>query len=368
MNSIKTVNALGIMSSTSYEGVGLAQIVTDGIDIKGFGAAYITPFGEELLEQIRKIDGHRADESPEMANRIRETEIVFTKFCAELVKGYLEDNAELVDIIGFAGHTICHKPAEHYTHQIGDGKMLAEITGVKTVSGFRNADILNGGQGAPFSPIYYEALTSKCQRPVAVVDIGGTTDVSWFGSNGEMLAFISGPGNAVINDWVMKHGGMNIDYNGRLAILGKIDEHILSSLMHHKYLAKVPPKACDRTMFNEKMEHLEGLSLEDGAATATAFVAESIVDAMSRFLPEQPTEVFVCGGGAKNPTLMRFLRQRLPGGTVKTTAEKGWNVDAIDAQAAAFWAVRRLNYLPLSYPFTTGVPVACICGEMFEAL
>ena len=354
------------MSSTSYEGVGLAEIVTDGVDIHDFGAAYITPFDEDLIDDLRSIDGRRATDSPDAANRIRQVEIKFTEFCAELVKTYLIDNPDHIDVIGFAGHTICHKPSEHYTHQIGDGKMLAELTGIRTVSGFRKADILNGGQGAPFSPIYYEALTAKCPRPLAVIDIGGTTDISWFGTNGEMTAFVSGPGNAVINDWVMKHGGMHIDYNGRLAILGKVNEQILSSLMHHKYLAKMPPKACDRNMFNDKLEHLEGLSLENGAATATAFVAESIAYSMALYLPEMPHEVFVCGGGAKNPTLMRFLRQRLPNITVKTTAEKGWNVDAIDAQAAAFWAVRRLNYLPLSFPFTTGVPVPCICGELFE--
>lgn len=366
MNNIKTVSALGIMSFTSYEGIGLAQIETDGVDVVNMGAAYITPFEESLVDAIRQIDGHRADESLEMAQQIRRTEIAFTEFCAELVKNYIVDHDVQIDVIGFAGHTICHKPSENYTHQIGDGQMLAQLTGIKTVSGFRRADILNGGQGAPFSPIYYEALTAKCQKPLAVVDIGGTTDISWFGTNGEMMAFVSGPGNAVINDWVMKHGGMHIDYNGRLAILGKVHERILSSLMHHKYIAHQPPKACDRAMFNDKMEHLEGLSLEDGAATATAFVAESIAYSMALYLPEPPQEVYVCGGGAKNPTLLRFLRQVLPNVTVKTTAEKGWNVDAIDAQAAAFWAVRRLYLLPLSFPFTTGVPVPCICGEIFE--
>lgn len=366
MSNIKTVSALGIMSSTSYEGVGIARIETDGVDIKAFGPAYITPFDEEMAEALRKIDGQRADNSPEAANAIRRTETAFTEFCADMVKNFRADNPGEIDIIGFAGHTICHKPSEHYTHQIGDGRMLAELTGIKTVSGFRNADILNGGQGAPFSPVYYEALTSRCPKPLVVIDIGGTTDVSWFGANGEMMAFVSGPGNAVINDWVMKHGGMHIDYNGRLAILGQVHEQILSSLMHHKYLAMQPPKACDRAMFNDKMEHLEGLSLEDGAATATAFVAESIAYSMALFLPEPPLEAYVCGGGAKNPTLLRFLRQRLPQTVVKTTAEKGWNVDAIDAQAAAFWAVRRLHCLPVSFPFTTGVPVPCICGELFE--
>lgn len=365
MNNIKTYSTLGIMSSTSFEGVSLAQLETDGIDIKSCGSAYMVPFEEELLEKIVKIDGHRADESPDYANLIRKTEIEFTECCANLVRSFLQDNDLQVELLGFAGHTICHRPMEKYTHQIGDGKLLAELTGIDTVSNFRKADILNGGQGAPFSPVYYEALTAKESRPRVVIDIGGTTDISWFGNNGEMLAFVCGPGNAIINNWVAKHGAMQIDYNGRLAILGKVNEQILQKLMQHKYLSLTPPKACDRNMFNDKTEHLEGLSLEDGAATATAFVAEAIVASMSKFLPEMPVEVMICGGGAKNPTLMRFLRQRLKGIEVKTVAEKGINVDAVDAQAAAFWAVRRMNQMPLSFPFTTGVTVPCICGEFF---
>ena len=204
------------------------------------------------------------------------------------------------------------------------------------------------------------------RRPLAVIDVGGTSEVVWFGTSGEMKAFVSGPGNAVINDWVMKHGGMHIDYNGKLAITGRVDEKILAVLMHHKYIALNPPKACDRTVFAEKMEHLEGLSLEDGAATATAFVAESIAYSMALYLPEPPEEAIVCGGGAKNPTLMRFLRQRLPNMTVKTAVEAGWQPEAVDAQEAAFWAVRRLHWLPLSFPATTGAVEPVIGGEIFE--
>ncbi len=365
MSNIKAFSSLGIMSSTSFEGVGLAQLVTDGVDIQSFGNAYMVPFDETLLEKIEKIDGHCADDSPDYANLIRKTEIEFTEFCAGLVNNFLQDNNLQIDVLGFAGHTICHRPMEKYTHQIGDGKILAQLVGIDTVSNFRKADILNGGQGAPFSPIYYEALTAKDPRPRVVIDIGGTTDISWFGSNGEMMAFVCGPGNAIINSWVSKHGAMQIDYNGRLAVLGKVNEQILQKLMQHKYLLLNPPKACDRNMFNDKMEHLEALSLEDGTATATAFVAETIVESMKKFLPELPVEVMVCGGGAKNPTLMRFLRQRLKGIEVKTVAEKGINVDVVDAQAAAFWAVRRMNQMPLSFPFTTGVIQPCICGEFF---
>lgn len=365
MNNIKSITTLGIAGSTSLDGLGLSLMETDGIDVYRQGPAFVIPYEEELREQIRSVLGKRID-SPAHEAAIKGAERAFTAFAAAAVKDFIREEGVSPDVLGFAGHTICHRPLERYTHQIGDGQQLANLTGIQTVARFRGADILAGGQGAPLAPVYYEALTSKMRRPVVVIDIGGTSEIVWFGTSGEMKAFVSGPGNAVINDWVMKHGGMYIDYNGRLAITGKVDEKILATLMHHKYIALYPPKACDRTVFAEKMEHLEGLSLEDGAATATAFVAESIAYSMALYLPEPPADVIVCGGGAKNPTLMRFLRQRLPNVTVKTAVEADWKPEAVDAQEAAFWAVRRLHYLPLSFPSTTGVAEPVIGGEIFE--
>ncbi len=365
MNNIKGITALGVAGSTSLDGLGLALMETDGVDIYSHGSAYIIPYEEELLEQMRSVLGKHAD-SPEHEEEIRQAEASFTRFAAAAVREFVKDEGGTPDVLGFAGHTVCHRPQEHYTHQIGDGQKMADITCIKTVARFRNADLLAGGQGAPFAPVFYEALAAKMPRPLAVVDIGGTTEIIWFGSNGEMKAFVSGPGNAVINDWVMKHGGMHMDYNGKLAITGKTDEKILAILMHHKYIALNPPKACDKTIFAEKVEHLEGLSIEDGAATATAFVAESIAYSMALFLPEPPEKVIVCGGGAKNPTLMRFLRQRLPDMEVETAAATGWPPEAVDAQEAAFWAVRRLYCLPLSFPATTGAAEPVIGGEIFE--
>ncbi len=364
MNNIKSVVSLGVAGSTSLDGLGLALMETDGVDIYRQGPAYIIPYEEDLLEQIRSVLGKRAD-SPERTEEIRRAEEAFTGFAAAAVREFVKDNDAAPDVLGFAGHTICHRPQEHYTHQIGDGQRLADLTGLKTAARFRNADILAGGQGAPFAPVYYEALAAGLPRPLAVVDIGGTSEIVWFGSNGEMKAFVSGPGNAIINDWVTKHGGMHFDYNGKLAVTGKVQDKILATLMHHKYIALYPPKACDRTIFAEKAEHLEGLTLEDGAATATAFVAESIAYSMALFLPEPPTKVIVCGGGAKNPTLMRFLRQRLPQTEVETAVVAGWPPEAVDAQEAAFWAVRRLHCLPLSFPSTTGAAEPVIGGEIF---
>ena len=157
-----------------------------------------------------------------------------------------------------------------------------------------------------------------------------------------------------------------MDYNGRLAALGKVNEDVLNSLLRDKYLKITPPKIAAKNIFKDKLEHLEGLNLEDGAATVTSFVAAAATKAIKDYVPEQPSEIIVCGGGAKNPTLLRFLRQKLDSITVKTGEDIGLNSSSVEAQAYAFLAVRRLNLMPTSYPFTTGVPEPCICGEVFE--
>ena len=140
----------------------------------------------------------------------------------------------------------------------------------------------------------------------------------------------------------------------------------LAARMPNKYFAKYPPKSTNRSEFVEKLEHLEGLSLEDGAATATAFVAESIAYSLLLYLPEIPKILIVCGGGAKNPTILRFLRQRLPDMAIHTAAEEGFNTNALPAQAVAYLAARRLYCLPVSFPATTGVPEPMVCGELCE--
>ena len=230
---------------------------------------------------------------------------------------------------------------------------------------FRPADVLAGGQGAPLVPVYHCALSGKFEKPIAILNIGGVANITWIGRNGELLAFDTGPGNAPVNDWVWKHSGQHMDYNGRLAISGTINGKVLASLMRHKYFAEYPPKSIDRNIFNEKLEHLEGLNLEDGAATATAFAAEAVAYSCAMYLPEQPKILIVCGGGANNPTMVRFLRQRLDGVEVQTAREVDWDCDGLEAQAFAFLATRRLYNLPATYPMTTGVVEPIICGEIF---
>jgi anhydro-N-acetylmuramic acid kinase len=250
---------------------------------------------------------------------------------------------------------------------LGDGKLLSELTGLPVVNNFHKADILAGGQGAPLYPVYFEALCRDIEKPLAVLNIGGISSITMLGQHGEMMAFDIGPGNAAINDWTMRKAGLHMDYNGKLAITGKVNEKIVANLMRNKFFAKYPPKAADRSIFQEKLEHLEGLSLEDGAATVTAFVAEAVSYSMSLYLPTPPKEVIICGGGAKNPTLKRFIRQRLEGTEVKGGEEYGWDVSSVEAQTMAYLAVRRMNNMPSTFPNTTGAQASVIAGYLNKA-
>lgn len=365
MDLIKKIRALGLMSGTSLDGVDIAAVTTDGVDVYDFGRAYTVPYDDALREDIRRLLGLKPD-TPEHIAQINGVEDELTRFHARVVNEYMASYDDGIELIGFHGHTIHHEPQNRYTHQIGNGQLLANLTGKRVVACFRRADVLAGGQGAPLVPVFHNALSAGFEKPLAILNIGGVANITWIGRNGELLAFDTGPGNAPVNDWVWKHGGQHMDYNGRLAVSGTIDGKVLASLMRHKYFAQYPPKSIDRNIFNEKLEHLEGLSLEDGAATATAFAAEAVAYSCAMYLPEMPKNMIVCGGGANNPTMVRFLRQRLPEVEIKTARDVDWNCDALEAQAFAFLAARRLYGLPSTYPSTTGAPEPIICGEIYE--
>ena len=362
MNSIGAYKVLGLASGSSLDGVNASIITTDGIDIFSFGRTFEIPYDENIRESLRHMQKNFVTMNDDEKLRI---ENALTEFHLAAAREIMFD-VEGINLIGFGGHVICHKPKEHILYQIGDGQKMADALQVKVVSKFRDADILAGGQGAPLAAIYHGALAQKMEKPIVFVDIGGISSLTWIGQNGEMIAFDAGPGNAAINWWVNKHGGMHMDYNGKLAIQGHVNEKIVNALMRHKFFAQYPPKSIDRDIFKDKLENLEGLSLEDGAATATAFTAEAIAYSLAMYVPQLPEKLIVCGGGANNPTLMRFIRQRLHNVEVVSASELGWNTDAVEAQGFAYMAVRRLNNMPISFPGTTGVPVPMAGGEIHK--
>ncbi|MGD9638153.1 MAG: anhydro-N-acetylmuramic acid kinase [Alphaproteobacteria bacterium] len=361
MEVIRPMTALGMMSGTSIDGVDAALIITDGIDIYETGPAITRHYDEELKNKIRSILWL---EGPENAEKIAEVEKDVTLFHAEVAKNLLENSCLEpvdIDVVGFHGHTILHNPSERKTHQIGNGKLLADELGIEVINRFRNVDVTCGGQGAPLVPVFHEAMTRNIERPVAVLNIGGVANFTWIGENGELLAFDTGPGNAMIDDWVNKTTDSAMDYDGNFAVKGNVEQKILNKMMSNEYFIKIPPKSLDRNEFMKYMQDLEGMSPEDGAATLTAFTAEAVAYAVQKHFPKPVKQIIVSGGGARNPTLMRMIRQRVPIDVVKASS-LGWNGDAFEAQAFAFLAVRSVFGLPISFASTTGVPHATSGG------
>ena len=349
--------AIGLMSGTSLDGVDAALLETDGEGEVRPGPALTIAYEKSLRERLRRALGGR---SP-----VKAIERALTVAHAEAVSALLK-KAGLkpadVDLLGFHGQTIVHRPAEGVTWQIGDAALLAGRTKIDVVADFRSADVAAGGQGAPFVPVFHRALASRLERPVAVLNIGGVANVTWIGRGTDLLAFDTGPGNALIDDWMLAHTGQACDDNGAAAARGKVDPTALSRLLAHDYFGRTPPKSLDRNAFDPAP--VEKLSTEDGAATLTRFTAESAAAARRHF-PEPARQWIVTGGGRRNPTLMAALEDVVGKGAVRAAEDLGWDGDSLEAQAFAYLAVRSRRGLPLSFPSTTGVSRPMEGGRFF---
>lgn len=349
MNRDGALTALGLMSGTSLDGIDAALVTTDGVGIEAFGPAVTVAYPEPFRARVRGVLG-REDDGDDVRAVARE----LTERHAEAVKQLLARTGGRADVIGFHGQTLLHRPAFRMTRQIGDGALLARLTGIPVVNDFRAADVAAGGQGAPFAPLFHAAMTGAMERPLAVLNVGGVANVTWIGSNGRLVAFDTGPGNALIDDWARRHAGLTMDEGGRLARGGRVDRGRLAALLAHSYFGRPPPKSLDRDDFTFTAAAGEGLSIADGSATLTRFTAEAVARALGH-LPAVPARWIVTGGGRHNATLMAALGGCL-GAPVEAAESVGWQGDALEAQAFAFLAVRSLKGLPLSLPETTGVP------------
>ena len=343
--------ALGMMSGTSLDGVDAALIETDGVTVAATGPWRTAPYPADLRAWLRAvIEGRGEREAAERA---------LTAFHAEMAEALLAEagvrRAEIA-LVGFPGHTVLHEPNAGRTDQIGDGAALAQRLGIDVVNDFRSNDVAAGGQGAPLAPLFHAALArgSGLSAPLAVLNLGGVANVTWIGgpADGDLLAFDTGPGCALIDDWVLRETGAAFDRDGGLARAGTVNRAALDALMAHPYFDAAPPKSLDRNAFDPAP--VRGLSAEDGAATLAAFTAEAARRALAH-LPAPPLCWLVTGGGRHNPALMAALAARL-GAPCDPVESVGWQGDALEAQAFGFLAVRSRRGLPLSLPRTTGVP------------
>ncbi|MDD9877929.1 MAG: anhydro-N-acetylmuramic acid kinase [Magnetovibrio sp.] len=356
------LTAIGLMSGTSMDGVDAALIETDGTTVHALGPTQALAYAADFRDRLRPMLGRPPGAGNGVAAVVRD----LTLYHAEAVNRLLDGaglGADDVDVVGFHGQTVFHDPANGVTCQIGDGALLARETGIDVVDDFRSADVAAGGEGAPFAPLFHVALARDVERPVAVLNLGGVGNVTWISPDGGAIAFDTGPGNALIDDWVAARAGLDRDDGGRLARAGAPDAAALAALLDNPYFDLPAPKSLDRDAFS--LAPVDGLSLEDGAATLTAFTARSAARATDAF-PAPVTRWLVTGGGRHNPALMAALRAEFDA-PVEPVEAVGWNGDALEAQAFAYLAVRSLYGLPLSYPQTTGVSRPVTGGRLHKA-
>ena len=277
------------------------------------------------------------------------------KFCHNF-----ELDIKSLDVVGFHGQTIYHNPGRRLTWQIGDGRRLATAIGVPVVDAFRVMDVAAGGQGAPLVPLYHLAKAATLEKPLAILNIGGVANVTFIAADNSLLAFDTGPGNALLDDWLLRHTDKAYDNGGQLAKTGRVFDSIIENVLAWPFFDRLPPKSLDRHDFHSI--DTRNLSAADGAATLTALTARTIAASAVHF-PEAPKRWLICGGGRHNATLMQMLNDTLDR-PVESVEAVGWDGDFLEAEAFGYLAVRSLLQLPLTLPSTTGVPMPLSGGVL----
>jgi len=366
MDNPQATLAIGLMSGTSRDGIDAALIETDGegavAAVEFHAMAYDDGFRLRLAEACQRA---MAMERPGFEPLIAAVEVELTEYHVQAVADLLGRSghiAEDVGVIGFHGHTVAHRPARGWTWQIGDGAALARAFGIAVVGDLRSADVAAGGQGAPLLPVYHRALAGGLDKPAAILNLGGVANITFIGSDDGLIAFDTGMASGLIDNWMQTHGHAPFDAGGACAARGQVDEARLAAMMADPWFDLAPPKSIDREAFS--IAAVQGLTLEDGAATLTAFTAAAVARALTH-VPETPRHIHVAGGGRHNATLMAMIAART-GVEVRDVDELGWDGDALEAQGFAYIAVRHLKGLPISFPGTTGAPEPLTGGVLFR--
>lgn len=339
------------------DAIDIALIETDGEANVTRLAAGSRSYSPEQREDLAAamVEASRMLDRTERPGNLGRVERQLTELHADVVNTFLAENnvdAGGIDVIGFHGQTVIHRAEEGLTVQLGDGALLAQLTGIPVVHDMRAADVAAGGQGAPLAPAYHRAFAAKVPvRPVVILNLGGVANVTWIGDGDDILAFDTGPGNALLDDWVSRQSGEPYDRDGALARSGMVDIERLSAFLKHPYLEQAAPKSLDRYDFT--LRPMDGIATADGAATLVQVTVVSVVRSVA-LMPAPPKTWIVCGGGRNNGFVMEQLRRHLDV-PVLLAEDIGLNGDSIEAEAWAYLAVRSINGLPLTFPGTTGV-------------
>jgi anhydro-N-acetylmuramic acid kinase len=360
------------MSGTSLDGVDAAIIETDGERILKFGPTSYRAYREEERAVLRQALAEAVSLTDRVSRpgMIAQAEELTTRTHAEVVEQLLADKGLApgeINVVGFHGQTVIHRPHDKLTVQVGDGAALARRLRIPVVHDFRQADIQAGGQGAPLVPVFHRAIVSTIDRPhpVAILNIGGVANVTFVDGGPDPIACDTGPGNALIDDFMRARTGAPYDDNGDAAATGRPDRNFIARVLDNSFFELPPPKSLDRNAFAFGKGGLPEYSVPDGAATLSLLTVEAVARIVPH-LPEPPRAWIVAGGGARNRTLMKMLAERLAPATVETADEAGFSADALEAQAFAFLAVRSMRGLPITFPTTSGAPKPMQGGVMVK--
>ncbi len=360
------------MSGTSMDGIDVALLKTDGeSEVSPLAGSFFpyTPDIRKMLEQSLKSASDIKDREERPGN-LAAVEQEITRLHSEAVSIFLQENSlqeEQIDVLGFHGQTVLHRPENGLTLQLGDGDALAVKTGIKTVYDMRNNDMMHSGQGAPLVPVYHQALSQRLPQefsgitPVAFVNIGGISNITFVGD--ELLAFDSGPGNSLIDQWVQQQVGISHDQGGMIAAEGKTDPELVEQYLADPFFSKPLPKSLDRTDFTLPQNRTSSV---ENVARSLAHLSARAIFASLEHLPQEPQLWVICGGGRHNPHIMGDLRKlaKTHDTCVISSEEAGFDGDSMEAEAWAYLAVRALKGLPLTFPGTTGVHHAVTGGRI----
>jgi anhydro-N-acetylmuramic acid kinase len=362
--SSAVLRAIGIISGTSMDGIDVAVIETDGERHIKAGPSKTYPYASALANELRVLIANpTAARKGDHDDLERAVSFAHAAACQQLMRDYAIDR-ETVDLIGLHGQTICHRPEEKYTRQLGLAALVAGETGIDTVYRFRHADVAAGGQGAPLAPVYHQALVADQDGPVMLLNLGGVANVTYVDGD-TLIAFDTGPASALIDDFMQRRRGVAFDTGGTLATSGQVDAPLLRLLLTDPFFRKAAPKSLDRNHFHASAKAIDRLSDADGAATLTAFTVQSITAALDH-VPGLPKRWLVAGGGRHNAAIMDALAQRLAC-PVEPVEAIGCDGDGLEAQLFGYLAVRSVKGLPLSFPGTTGVSTPLTGGELVRA-
>lgn len=359
----KLYKSIGLMSGTSMDGIDLALIESDGKKIIQRRSSDYLAYSKDFKTRLRALIYN----APTL-HEIKTVENELTLLHAELVNKFLAKNKidrEEIDLVSFHGHTILHAPQQQITWQIGNPHLLAHQTKIDVVADFRTRDVMLGGQGAPLVPIYHFHLFHEQKKPVAVLNIGGISNITYFNSDdeNEIKAFDTCFGNAPLDDLMKKKFGRDFDQNGELAKSGEVDFLLADRILQNEIFHKKPPKSFDRDDFSELLSPINSLKTEDALATFAYMHAKTLLINLE-FLSQRPKQIFICGGGRRNFAMMDEMKKWISGVEIKSAEEIGLNGDTIEAEAFAFLGIRSFLGLPISFPNTTGA-ILPTCGGVF---